>query len=444
MMKYLRFQGAAVFILIVSLIALCFYLFAEFFIKKGIETSVEWYTGAEVNVAEVELDYLPLTLAVLGFQATDAENPQQNIVAFKQAKVSLEFWQYLFGKVIIDDLIIDGLSFSSPRTKVGEVYQKTAELNQTAETEQSTSLSDEVKKNLPDPKKLLEDSDLLTVKASNALTEAYKVETVKLKAIKEQLPTKEKLAKYQEDVKALAKIKVKSLEDLEQIKSQYDELKKQFKADKAIVKEAKQTLANTQTVLTERVTALKNAPGEDWRQIEKTYQLDKIDSADFAHILFGEQAREYYETAQMVYEKLSPLISSEPTEQEVKKEAAEGRFVFFQEDDPLPELLIKNALFSVIMPQGDFAITIEEFTHQHWLRNKPTLYSVVSDNIGQSGDVKLTGTFILSEQKQFNANGQWQLSDMKLSQAKLRDTKNLSLMLKEGFLFGHGAVLERE
>ncbi len=146
-------------------------------------------------------------------------------------------------------------------------------------------------------------------------------------------------------MKALGKIEVKSLEDIEQIKAQYNELKAEFKADQAIVKAAKEQLAASKNVLSERVTALKNAPSQDWQNIEKTYQLENIDGADFAHLLFGAQAREYYDTAMAIYQKLSPLLTANNTPEQEEKIAATGRYVLFDEENPLPEILIKKHIF---------------------------------------------------------------------------------------------------
>ena len=437
-MKYLRWQGAASFFVIFGAIALCLYLFAEPLIKKGIETSVALYTGAEVNVAEVDLAYSPLTLSIKGFEATDAEQPSMNLVAFKEAKADLHLWQYLLGKVIIDELVVDGLSFSTKRASIGEVYLDTdlADEEETAAAEGST-LAD-IKQQLPDPKQLLNDSDLLTVKASQALSASYQSEAEKLKDLKAKLPSKEKLAAYQEKVKALGKIEVKSLEDIEQIKAQYNELKAEFKAEQAIVKAAKEQLAASKNVLSERVTALKNAPSQDWQNIEKTYQLENIDGADFAHLLFGAQAREYYDTAMAIYQKLSPLLTANNTPEQEEKIAATGRYVLFDEENPLPEILIKKAHFSMNLPQGDLAIDVNEFTHQHWLRNLPTRYQVNSQNLNQQGTVNLLGEFTLNQQGLFNTDGKWTLEGMPLTNAQLGNSDKLSLTLKQGSLFAGG------
>lgn len=440
-MKYLRWQGAASFFVIVGLIALFFYLFAELIIQKSIEKGVSWYTRAEVNVARVELEYSPLTIEILDFQATDAENPTTNLIAFKQAKADIHLWQYLLGKVEVDELVIDGLSFSSPRKSAGDIYFDKVSEDELDDSGNSTSNLADIKQNLPDPKKVLDDSDLLTVKASKALSESYVTESKKLKSLKEGLPSKETLANYEEKVKALSKMEVKSLDDLQLVKAKYDELKKQFKADKTIVNKAKDQLAASKDIIAKNLADLKEAPAKDWQAVEEKYQLDNIDGADFAHLLFGEQAREYYDTAMMVYQKLSPLLASGETVKEEEKASAKGRFVFFNDENPLPALLIHKSRLLITMPQGDFSIDIEELNYQHWLRKKPTTYSLTSKNVNQKGNAELTGKFDLTQAGLFNTDGHWLLADMPITDANLRESDGLSLTLKQGNLFAKGQYI---
>lgn len=438
MMKYIRWQGALTFVLVIALFVAFFYLFAGSLIKTGIEKGVSLYTGAEVNVADVDVTFSPLSLTVKNFQATDPELPEQNIVAFEEAQAGVDFWQYLLGKVIIDSLEVKGLTFASVRTSPGDVYLDTPNADDLEAKEKKTSELEEIKNNLPDPKELLNNSDLLTVKASQALSVSYKEETAKLKNLKSTLPTKERLSEYQDKVKALGDVKVKSLDDLAKLKAQYDDLKTQFKADKAIVKSAKDKLSESKKVLSARLSDLKTAPGQDWKQIEKTYQLENLDGADFAHMLFGEQARDYYDIAETAYQKLAPLMAAKKTEKQVEHETAKGRFVFFAEENPLPELLIKKAHFSVLSPQGDFKIDVVEFTHQHWLRNKPTTYSMTSTNVLGQGQANLEGDFVLDQAKVFTANGDWKLTDVLIENAKLKESENISLTLAKGLLFANG------
>jgi len=440
MARLIRWQGMVAFIVLSALVAGTLYLFAESLVKTAIVSSAESAFGAEVNVGEVKLAYSPLQISVLDLQVTDKETPTQNLFSFERATAGVDIWQYLFGKIIIEELEVSQLAFSSVRSKAGQVY-----LNNASNSDAKESLSDkakamlpEVDMQLPDVKTLLNDSNLLTVKAATQLQDSYEVEQTKLKALKTQLPNKAKLKSYQDKVKALGKMKVNSLADIEKIKTEFDKIKAEFKTDQALVTKAKQQVLDSKNLLSKQVSQLKDAPNKDWQQIEKTYQLESLDSEDFAHILFGEQARQYVEKAQWVYDNISPLMANmkdDGTVSEVKSHA-KGRFIYFKEETPLPSILIKKALFSVQLEQGEVTIKGSELTHQHWFRGQDSLINVSSiDN----GELKLNSQFNLTPSGDFNADGKWLVKDRQLSNAQLTNSKALTLSLSSAKLDGTGS-----
>jgi len=440
MARFIRWQGMVAFLALSILVAGILYLFAENLVKTAIVSSAESAFGAEVNVGGVKLAYSPLQISVLDLQVTDKETPTQNLFSFERATAGVDIWQYLFGKIIIEELEVSQLAFSSVRSKAGKVYLDDASNSDEKESlsEQAKAMLPEVDMQLPDVKTLLNDSNLLTVKATTQLQDSYKIEEAKLKALKTQLPNNAKLKSYQDKVKALGKMKVNSLADIEKIKTEFDKIKAEFKTDQALVKKAKQQVLDSKTLLAKQVDELKAAPNKDWQQIEKTYQLESLDTEDFAHILFGEQAREYVEKAQWAYDQISPLMANMKDDTTVSEEKshAKGRFIYFKEETPLPSILIKKALFSVQLEQGGITITGSELTHQHWLRGKDSLIDISSiDN----GELKLNSKFNLTQSGDFNADGKWFVRDRQLSNAQLTKSKALTLSLSSAKLDGTGS-----
>ena len=442
MARFIRWQGLVAFVVLSTIVVAFLYFFAETIVKKGLISTAESTFGAEVNVAEVKLAYLPLQVSVIGFQVTDKETPSQNLFSFERATAGVDVWQYLFGRIIIEELEVSQLAFSSVRSQAGEVYL-TDDSNEDAEgdslSEQAKAMLPEVDMKLPDVKTLLNDSNLLTVKAGNQLKASYKTEQAKLKALKADLPSKEKLKSYQDKVKALGKMKVNSLADIEKIKTEFDKIKAEFKADQALVKKAKQQVLDSKNLLAQQASELKSAPAQDWQEIEKKYQLESIDTEDFAHILFGEKAREYTQQAQWAYEKVKPFLGDDgdtaAKTTEVKLHA-NGRFVFFEEESPLPAVLVKKALFSILLEQGEVTVNGSELTHQHWVRGQDSLISI---NSMSNGELTLNSNFKLSKAGDFNAEGTWLVNDRTLSNTDLTQSKALSLSLKNAQLTGTGS-----
>jgi uncharacterized protein (TIGR03545 family) len=438
MSRFIRWKGLVSFFVVIALIMTFIYFFADALVKKGIEKSGEWYLGAEVNVENVEIMYAPLTLNIEGFQATDPEKPTHNLVSFAQASAGVDVWQYLFGKLYITDLTVAELRIDQPRLSAGQVFTLVDKNTENGNKRTDNSVLPGLDVSLPTVDELLNNSDLLTVKQGKILEQSYQTEKKKLQGIYETLPNKDTLADYKKQVEALTNIKIKNLADLKKLNKVFTALKAQFDADQAIVKKAKEQVSTSKALLTKQTQALKEAPSADWKIIESKYQLDSVEGADFAHMLFGDQAREYFGYADAVYQKIAPLIKSSKVDKQAEKTRSEGRYIHFNDDTPLPDVLIEQANFSLILPQGEFAISGKELTHQHWVRGNNSLVNVESDNVQGSGKLALVLDLSLDQQRILSSNGIWKLSDIDLNAVSLQQSSAFTLQLDSGLLSGKG------
>jgi uncharacterized protein (TIGR03545 family) len=436
--NYVRFSGLISFFAVTLLVAFLLYLFAETLVKSAIEQVGGSMLGAEVNVASVDLEYSPLVLTINNLEVTDAEQPSHNLFSVKQSKAGIDLWQFLLGKTIIEQLDVVKLELMTVRGHVGEVYSQ----NQTDEQQPITveSLMPAMDLQLPDIKSILDDSNLLTVKAAEQLQISYDAEKLKLNALKEKLPSKAKLAAYQLKIKNISKMKVKNLADFNKVKTEFDNIKKDFNDDQAIVKAAKTQFLSSKKRLVKHVSALRNAPDQDWQVIESKYKLETVNTEDFAHILFGEQARGYYQKAEKLYQRIAPFLNSD---NKVNKDtqanlSAQGRFIHFDENSPLPEFLVKNAKLSMVLAQGDFEITAKELTNQHWYRNKASTVHISSTNLTNGGDFTMDSQFERAKNGDLSGEGRWLIKQFTLQNMPLTDVKSLTLTLVEGKLSGSG------
>ena len=446
-MRYIRIKGLITFISLCILLTTFIYFFAETLLKKGIEEGGGLILGAEVNLEAVELNYSPLSVTLINFQATDAEQPAYNLFSFNKMSADIALWQYLFGKVIVDDLVLTELRFNEKRLIVGEVYEEHVDddvLEKENESEEG-SLLPAMASSLPDVNNVLDDKNLLTAKQAVALKSTYYAEEKKLLALKKSLPDEKKLRYYEAELKKLTEMKVNDINDIKLLKAKYESLKTQFKTDQKLVKSAKEQVKTSKELLAKEIALMKLAPAKDWEYIENKYQLESIDNEDFAHILFGSQARSYYQKAEKYYLKIKPYISSDDEqgdqslgEGNEKPGLIEGRFIDFTQDEPLPDVLIKNAELSLNLPQGDFSLVLSEVTHQHWLRNKATDIKLSADKLKNGGDFTLASTVYISQKQLIDANGHWVMTGLEMSPLVLRESKNLQLILEKSILSGSG------
>ncbi|SES62159.1 TIGR03545 family protein [Thalassotalea agarivorans] len=441
MKRFIRWQGLIGFLVFLALLLAFVYLIAESAVKRGIEYGVGLYTGAEVNVEAVEITYSPLSLTVIQFQATDKERPEYNLVSFNRATASLDFWQYLFGKTVIREMALEELAFGEKRTRAGEVFVASDADDDASFKDQMKAVMPSVDISLPNVDDLMADAGLRSYQSAEAFKQVYEQEKAALASLKDDLPDKAVLEQYQQKVKALSKRKVKTVDDVNAIKTEFDALKAQFEADKAKVEAAKTQLANSKKVLAQAAKDVKDAPGQDWQLIKEKYQLDKIDTADFAHILFGAQARQYYAYLKKGMDAIAPFLSAgEDNQEQVQKKRSQGRFVYFKEENPMPSFLIEQLTLSVKTPQGFMTGSGEELTHQHWIRNKPSAIKLASDDLMGEGKADFSARYKSLESGEYEADSDWHYENIKLTDKVLQDSDKFSLTLTQGAMQGNGEL----
>lgn len=432
MMRYIRWQGALAFIAIFATALACAYLLAGPIAKSLIEKYGADYTGAEVNVAKVDVQLMPLALDIYGLQATDPKTPENNMASFDQATASIDAWQLIFGRTIIENLEIEALAFGEQRASAGEVYRVPEDDKQAG----NANWGQDIQQNLPDPKALLNDANLKTVKRAKALETSYAEEKENLASLKQQLPDKAKLKVYEQRLKALSKMKVKNLADLEKVKQEFDQLKAEFKQEKTKLKAVKEQVLASKQRLSADVTALKNAPEEDWQDISNKYQLSSIEAEDFAHMLFGEKAREYTQWAEIIFQYVKPMLanSKKSDEQSATVVTTGGRFVHFDEENPLSSFWLKNGKVSLKLADAKYQVKLSDITLQHWMINKESLITVDADNAEKLGLLAATSSFSLDANNLLTALGDWSLNQFPLDNIDIQKSENFQLSLVHALL----------
>ncbi|WP_016957126.1 TIGR03545 family protein [Catenovulum agarivorans] len=419
MKKYLRWQGFAGFVAVIALLAASVYLFAGSLIKLAIEQLGERVYGAEINVEKVNVNWSPVSVELVHLQVTDKQNPANNLVEFNTAVAAIDLWQYLLGKTLITDLQVAKLQLDKQRAEPGKVYDV---VEAAEESSQKTSKIDEIKAEIPDVKTLLNDSNLITVEKAQALQTTLTEERAKIKQLKAELPDKSKLKEYEAKIKQLTDTEVDSLEDLAKLKEQLDELKADIKQDKAKFKQAKEQLSDSNAKLKLATKELKEAPEQDWQQVKQTYQLETFEAEDLAHILFGEEARSYYQYAEKAYKLLKPFIKKGNDGQADEVEQSVGRFVHFDEENPIPDWMVAQGKIELVNPKGTIWIELKDIHVQHWKKTTASRVDVFSNAFAQ-GDLKGQLDYWVDQDSNIKSQANWQFNDLKVAKDKSSKAK---------------------
>jgi uncharacterized protein (TIGR03545 family) len=109
----------------VSIVMIAGFLYFHFLfdrnLRSGIEFAGTYLQRAEVNVSDVNTSFLNGSLAILGIQVTDKENPNNNLIAIDDIRFDFSWDALLRLKFVVDESGVNGISMYSPRKSPGKV-----------------------------------------------------------------------------------------------------------------------------------------------------------------------------------------------------------------------------------------------------------------------------------------------------------------------------------
>jgi uncharacterized protein (TIGR03545 family) len=401
MKQWIRWSGLAGFFAISALLALVWIFAAGPVIKYSIETFGSQAANAKVEVDSISLTFAPFGIEMQGLQVANADKPMENLLQFDRAVADIELLPLLLGKGIVNEVALTGLTFSTPRQSSGALSISVMEDESLSETEkkaaEANSMTSVAQKALPTAEELLSREPLLTQqrgKAFNSSLQTIKSDSNKAIAV---LPDSKAIASYEEDFNRITSGKFDSLEDFQQRKKEFDELKKRIKRDQKAISQATQVLADGKKDLQGQWSGLQEAPAEDFNNLKSKYKLDGAGAANLSQLLFGDQVGEWSQQGLYWYEKVKPFLVSDDEEttagqEDVSMMRREGRFVHYPTNRPLPDLLIRQVNLAVESERGQIAVNVYDITHQQAVIDRPTRIIASGKGLKNIQSLDLTGS----------------------------------------------------
>jgi uncharacterized protein (TIGR03545 family) len=172
------------------------------------------------------------------------------VVSFDTAVATLQPFPLLLGKAIIPDVKLTGVAMGTSRSQSGAIGPESSEPEEVKASseesapkeEQAEQTNDSANKALPSADEILEREELLTVVNGEAFEGAYKKHKTTIDESVANLPSEKAIKEYQTKLNKILKGKFKSLDDFKQRKKDLDQLRAQFKQDKAAISAAKKAI----------------------------------------------------------------------------------------------------------------------------------------------------------------------------------------------------------
>ncbi len=403
MNRWLRWQGIVVFLCFVLVLMLFWFLFADKIVKQMVQKYGTRAVGAKVDVASADLSLFPAGLELTGVAVTNPDAPMENIVAVSVIKIDLEALNLIRRKIIINNVIVSGLKFNTPRKTSGAI-KSAAKKENTAESKDNVLSKVNMKKicgefkipsfQLPDIAKILQAESLNSL----ALATSLETESADLKKIwKEKLdslPDEKKLDRYKKRIKKL-KSGSGSFGAILGTAGDIATLKKDIEKDLEMIRKAKDDFKKQIDALRKKASDMLKAPAGDIARLVRKYSLSPEGMANMSRMIFGENFCGWLQKAAAWYTKIKPYLNRLPEKgagkDEVSYKRGKGVDVRFAETVPLPDFLIRNLKVNALLDVGDLTGKMHNITPDQPVLGAPMTFAFLGRNMKGIKSLNLDG-----------------------------------------------------
>ena len=394
-MKLIRWKGLIAFAAVTGLILGTWLLLVDSAVKNMIEAGGTKAVGARVDLMKADLSLSPLGLTLDNLDITDPDAPMTNMVHVDRIAFLLDFRNLLLGKVIVNEMALQGVKTGTPRKTSGEIKKSSAKAKGTgperAKEKEGDAGSFSIK--TPSPEEILKKEKLLTLQRIEETESFLDAKDKEWKEKASSLPDDQKIKDYDNRIKTIKKeLKGKSKEVVAALKDA-DKLKKEIDKELKKIREAADAMKSDLKTLEQKVKGLDKLPARDLKNLKDKYALTPEGLSNFSKLLFDEKISRYLDDALRWYDKAKPYLeraaAKDPSEKE--KVRAKGREVLFREYNPRPDLLVKKALLTVEIPAGDIKGQVTDITDNQAITGKPTRFDISGAGLKGIESVTLSG-----------------------------------------------------
>ncbi len=393
MRKWIRWWGLAAFILIILLVLGVWYLLADRIIENNIEKTGEYIVGAKVEVGKADLTLMPLGISLNNLKVADPNSPMQNLIDVEAISFHLDE-KYIFErKVIIKDMVVEGLKFNTERQKSGEIRGSEPLTVKHAIDDFILPLLD-----LSQLSTFVEQEQLQSIDGLIAVSQDIKRVESEWKSAIRTMPNMEDMHEYRNRTNVIiADIKDNIVTGLITHARGIKRLKEELDRDIEDIKINKKAMSiDLDSLKTKNKRGL-NFIEKDLAKLRNKYTPDIHGFKNFSKYIFKDDVLRQIDEGLLWYNKLETLFSYAHKKLKYDYYGSEpilfdGIDVQFTEHDPKPSFFIELAKLSFEQGIGNLSGEITNFTTQQNISGLPTSIKLAGSNLDFAESIIFSGS----------------------------------------------------
>ncbi|HAK61071.1 MAG TPA: hypothetical protein DCO77_11950, partial [Nitrospiraceae bacterium] len=368
------------------------FLFIDGCIERTVEKTGTRIVGAQVDLADLDLTLMPLGIAMTGLQVTDKDAPMTNALEVGRIAFAIDSLNLLRRKVIINEMVVEGMRFSTPRRTSGAVVKEKKKKTATKDSIFSLPTVE-----IPSVKEILKKEKLTSIDEIKSVREDIKTANRTWKKRADELPDKNTAKGYRERIQKIRDAGGFRLKNLSKSMKEIRAIKRDVKRDLDLVKQVRREFSTETKDLRRRVRKAEKAPMNEVRRIRDKYSLSSKGLQNMTLLIFGGTINKWAGRGFDWYGKLKPALErSKKAKKEadvVKPVRARGVNVRFKEHEPLPDFFIRVVKASAQPESGTFSGRVRDITPDQDVLGRPTTLAFNGKNLKDMKSIKINGTF---------------------------------------------------
>jgi uncharacterized protein (TIGR03545 family) len=442
MNKWIRWKGVIPFVIILAALAVFFLFYVDTLVGKIIESTGTDMVGAKVETRDVDVHLAPLGIDINGLQVTNPKAPMSNAVEINHIAFGLDGGKLLLGKVIIDDMQVDGLRFDTarkssgalpaPKPKKAKEEKKKEKVQRAASGEKKDDGKvlgmDMPSLDMPDVDTILAREPLHTQQVADQLQKNIKATQQHWDELEKSLPGDKRIQDYQKRLARIQKTNTRDVKQLLTAIADLQKLQKDIQGDLATIERSRRQVKQDLASVDSDYQTLLKAPGEDQKRLAAKYAPSSQGLGNLSELLFGPKAGQWARQGLYWYEKLAPMLASDEAK-EPEPERFKGVDVAFREYHPSPDFLVRRIRASVQTGKGNFDGEVRDVTHQPEILGRPVTFNFSGRNMSGMQSLDLNGKFDHVHPKQAVDTVNMDIHDYKVSDHTLTEAPGLRLRM---------------
>jgi uncharacterized protein (TIGR03545 family) len=374
--KKFRIPGIAVFVVLVGLIGVFFVLFLDGIIKDTIEDQGSGVIESQIDVGSLATSLLSQSMDIGNLQIANADKLDENLVQVGRIKFDFDGNRAISKKVVIDDMILEGLRLNQKRTIPAKPYKPAGgEPEKEPKDKPSSDLGIPQGLDFKNPKDILKNETLETLQVVEKTKSDLEALKTNWQTQVDQQLSKESLAQIQQRLKDL-QAKSKNLKDpsaIQSITTEIQALQKDIQTRIDNVKNFKKNLESDIREAKKIASEIKSLPKKDFDRLRKKYSLDLKGGTGLVSKMISGPLKTKIDKAWGYYKMISPYLKSDSdSEPEPEKmERGKGQFIKFASPNPFPDFLIRQAKLSMNVWDQDVDGDFQGLTDDPKVYGKP-------------------------------------------------------------------------